>query len=115
MPLLIIILDTTLTHEPPIEPTVETTSPTETATIEIRDICLEYDGIPNKIAPETTVCCNEKCPKCGGKGCANQKDASGNKLTGSDCCVNKIQGKKKVCRSGKTKAPCKLPSGVFHP
>ena len=75
---------------------------------EEQDVCLAHGGKPNRDR-KPTVCCNKKCPKCGGQGCGKQKDASGKKLKISDCCVGKILEKGKTCRSGRKNAPCKLP------
>ena len=70
------------------------------------DVCLKYNGILNS---KNNVCCNEKCPKCGGTGCANYSDDSGKKLGTGQCCSRRISNGKKTCGSdGNKKAPCKL-------
>ena len=70
------------------------------------DVCPKYNGILNS---KKNVCCNEKCPKCGGRRCAQYSDDSGNKLGAGKCCPRKILNGRKICGSrGNKKAPCKL-------
>ena len=78
-----------------------------------KDVCLQYDGIPPANVSQTPwVCCNKKCPRCGGDGCSNQMDASGNKLEAIECCIWENLSKGKTCGSDGTNAPCKIPSNL---
>ena len=73
----------------------------------IQDACEKFNGIFG-IRSGKEVCCNKKCPQCGGKNCAKWKDDMGKKLGSNQCCKWKIIKRGKKCGSDGGKAPCML-------
>ena len=73
----------------------------------IQDACEKFNGIFG-IRSGKEVCCNKKCPQCGGKNCAKWKDDIGKKLGSNQCCKWKIIKRGKKCGSDGGKAPCML-------
>ena len=73
----------------------------------IQDACAKFNGIFGDRFG-TPVCCNKKCPKCGGKNCGKWKDDKGKKFGNDQCCRWKIRKQGKKCGSKGQEAPCKL-------
>jgi len=72
-----------------------------------QDACEKFNGIFG-IRSDKAVCCNKKCPQCGGNGCAKWKDDKGKKLGSNQCCKWKIIRRGKKCSSDGGEAPCML-------
>merc|ERR1712166_339166 len=53
--------------------------------------------------PKGDTCCKKTCGDCGGSGCSKRPGGTNN------CCTNKIQAAKKLCKKNGADAPCIIP------
>jgi len=74
-----------------------------------KDDCSKYDGISHI---KRSVCCNKKCPGCGGVqgDCGKLTDKDGQILGASECCGKRIEDSGITCGVNGRKAPCVLSS-----
>ena len=77
-----------------------------------KESCDSFDGIPHyRKFSSKPVCCNKKCPRCGGKGCNKLTDSDGKKLGRRQCCGMNILNQGKICgqqQENAGNAPCKV-------